>query len=478
VKKTDTSCGASNGSAEIQASGGVSNYAYSWLDGGNTEINTTTVAANLASGDYKAIVKDGNGCNTNIAVIINDSDGPKIGQQLLQGLTCFESNDGAIGISVSEGLAPYSIVWDTQETSTSINNVTGGEHWVEVLDAKGCRGKELFYVDFPSALSLSYNAIQPLCSGNSDGSIAVVASGGNAGGYTYEWSTGNTTSTLNDIKAGTYSIIIKDTKNCTLSQDIVLEDAPVFEIDAGGDRTICVGQKLTITAQEENATYVWTSDAGYSSTDRSVILTVPARYTLKVINAKGCEGEDSFILATSNDLLRADFLMAAEAHAGDTVVLIDVSWPIPEAIDWSFPVGVKVLSQDAVYAEVIFERAGDYAVMLNTHLGECLDNYTKTITILDALPSEGGRQSSGIVDRFEVYPNPNEGVFTIAIDFADNVNGRLRLMSMSGNKVFTESLTDVSRFTLQTALQHIPSGVYFLILEVDSDVFYKRVIVR
>ncbi len=477
-RKTDTSCGAANGSAEIQASGGVSNYAYSWLNESNEEINTTTVATNLASGDYKAIVRDGNGCGTDVVVIINDSDGPRITQQLLQGLTCFESNDGAIGISVSEGQAPYSIVWDTQETSTSISNVTGGDHWVEVLDSRGCRGKETFYVDFPAALSMSYTATMPQCTGNSDGSIMVVVSGGNAGGYTYEWSTGNTTTTLTGVKAGNYTLIVKDSRSCTLSQDIVLQDPPVFAIDAGGDRTICVGQKLTITAQEENASYSWTSDAGYTSTDREVTLTVPARYTLEVINSNGCKAADSFLLSTSNDLLQADFLMAAEAHAGDTVVLIDVSWPVPEAIDWSFPDGVKVLSQDAVYAEVIFENPGDYSVMLNTHLGECLDNYTKTINILNAVALEGGRQSSGILDRFEVYPNPNGGAFTISIDFTDIVNGRLRLMSMSGNKVFTESLTDASSFTIQTALQHIPSGVYFLILEVDSEVFYKRIIVR
>jgi hypothetical protein len=478
VKKTDTSCGASNGSAEIQASGGVSNYEYSWVDEANAVISTATVASNLASGDYTAKVKDGNGCNVSTVVIINDSDGPKITQQLLTGLTCFESNDGAIGISVSDGVAPYSIVWDTQETSPNINNVTGGEHWVEVLDAKGCRGKETFYVDFPAALSILHTATMPLCYGNSDGSIAVVASGGNAGGYTYEWSTGNTTATLEGVKAGSYTLIIRDTRNCTLSQDIVLQDPAPFEVDAGGDRTICVGQKLTVAAQEDNAIYLWTSDAGYTSTDREVTLAVPARYTLKVINHNGCEAEDSFILGTSNDLLQADFLMAGEAHAGDTVVLIDVSWPIPEAIDWTFPAGVQVISQDAVYAEVIFESPGDYAVILNTHLGECLDNYAKTITILDAVPQEGGRQGSGVVERFEVYPNPNEGVFTIAIDFTEAVNGRLRLMSMSGNKVFTESLAEVPTLTLQTTLQHIPAGIYFLVLEVDSDVFYKRVIIK
>jgi len=476
-KKVDTSCGAANGSAEVVATGGAGSYQYSWLDATNTTIGTGSTIAALASGDYKAITQDSNGCTTNITVIINDSDGPKITQQLLKGLTCFESNDGEISISVSQGLPPYTINWDTHAATTDITNVTGGEHWVEVFDSKGCRGKQTFQVDFPPALALDYTNTIPLCTGNTDGGIAIIASGGNPGGYTYLWSTGSTGTSLSNIKAGTYQIIIKDTKNCTLVQDIVLPDPPLFTVDAGGDRTICVGQKLKVKAQEDNAAYLWTSDAGYSSTDREVILTIPAKYTLKVVSHNGCEAADSFMLSTSNDLLKADFLMAAEAHAGDTVILIDVSWPVPEAIDWSLPPAAKIVTQDDVYAKVIFESPGDYQVILNTHLGECIDNYTKSITILEGT-STGGRQEARLVQRFDIYPNPNAGSFTVQVEFSESVNGRLRLISTSGKRVLQETLTDQSTYTLQTALQYIPAGIYFLILEAENETLYKRILIE
>ncbi|HEY9045575.1 MAG TPA: T9SS type A sorting domain-containing protein, partial [Ohtaekwangia sp.] len=477
-KKIDTSCGAANGSAEVLATGGAGSYQYSWQDATSTTIGSGSAITDLASGDYKAITLDGNGCTTNIAVIINDSDGPKITQQLLKGLTCFQSNDGEIGISVSQGLPPYSIQWDTQETTTSIANVTGGEHWVEVFDSKGCRGKQVFQVDFPAALAVDYTNTIPLCTGNADGDIAIVASGGNAGGYSYLWSTGSTGTSLSNLKAGTYQITITDTKNCQLVQDIVLPDPPVFTVDAGGDRTICVGQKLTVKAQEDDATYLWTSDAGYSNANREVILTIPAKYTLKVVSHNGCEASDSFVLSTSNDLLKADFLMAAEANAGDTVVLIDVSWPVPETIDWSLPAAAKVITQDDVYAEVIFESPGDYEVVLNTHLGECIDNYTKSITILEGTPDAGGRQGARLVQRFDIYPNPNSGSFTVQLEFSEAVNGRLRLISTSGKKVLQETLTDRSTFTLQTGLQYLPSGIYFLILDAKDETMYKRIMIE
>ncbi|WP_221408871.1 T9SS type A sorting domain-containing protein [Ohtaekwangia koreensis] len=477
-KKVDTSCGAANGSAEVGASGGAGNYQYSWFDVTNAEIGEESAIPSLASGDYKAVVQDGNGCVTNIAVIINDSDGPKIAQQLLKGLTCFESNDGEIAISVSEGLPPYSIQWDTQATTTGITNVTGGEHWVEVLDSKGCRGKQVFNVAFPSAIAVEYINTMPLCTGNADGGISIVASGGNAGGYNYIWSTGSTATSLIGIKAGTYQITVTDSKNCKLIQDIVLPDPPLFVVDAGGDRTICVGQKLSVRAQEDNATYLWTSDAGYTNSDREVILTIPAKYTLKVITQNGCEALDSFVLSTSNDLLQADFLMAAEAYAGDTVILIDVSWPIPEAIDWSIPAEAKIINSDDVYAEIIFENPGEYEVILNTHLGECMDNYTKSITIMEGQPATGGRQGAKLVQRFDIFPNPNNGEFTVQVEFSESVNGRLRLISTSGKNVFRETITDTSAYTIQTALQSIPSGIYFLVLEAGHETLYKRIVVK
>jgi len=182
-------------------------------------------------------------------------------------------------------------------------------------------------------------------------------------------------------------------------------------------------------------------------------------------------------LSTSNDLLKADFLMAAEAHAGDTVILIDVSWPVPEAIDWSLPPAAKIVTQDDVYAEVIFESPGDYQVILNTHLGECIDNYTKSITILEGT-STGGRQEARLVQRFDIYPNPNAGSFTVQVEFSESVNGRLRLISTSGKRVLQETLTDQSTYTLQTALQYIPAGIYFLILEAENETLYKRILIE
>ncbi len=249
ARKVDTTCGEANGTAEVETTGGVEDYTYTWYDAEDATISLQPTAASLASGDYRVVTRDAHACEHELQVIIDDSDGPKIAQQLLQGLTCHDSNDGQIEISVSEGLAPYTINWDTRESSLAVDNLIGGEHWVEVLDSRGCRGKKIFYVDFPPALGLDYTITDPSCHGAHDGSITLVATGGNTGGYSYNWSTGETTPSRDQLGAGQYTLTVTDSRQCTLTQNMVVAEPAVFVVDAGGDRTICVGQKLTVRAE-------------------------------------------------------------------------------------------------------------------------------------------------------------------------------------------------------------------------------------
>jgi hypothetical protein len=477
--KIDTSCGEANGSAEVEATGGVANFLYTWYNAQNAQIAQGATAYSLASGDYKAFVTDGNGCQKNITIIIDDSDGPRIANTLLKELTCFESNDGAIGISISAGQAPYTVVWDTQETTTDVAHVTGGEHWVEVRDVRGCRDKEIYYVPFPAKLALDYTVTKPLCLGDDNGNIAIVAFGGNPGGYSYLWDNNETGTLRSDLGAGDYNVTVTDPRGCILGTPITVADPPLFVVDAGGDRTICVGQKLTLRAEEDNATYIWSSSEGFTSEEREVVLSQPATYTLQVVTANGCIGADNFALKTSNDLLQADFLMAAEAYRGDTVVVVDVSWPLPEGISWVLPTEAIMLVEYEDYAELIFKESGDFNVTISTDLGECIDEYTKTITILGERPVEAGRAPSSVVSDFRVFPNPSNGAFTIRAAFNEETSGTVRMLSFSGGvALINQEIHSATDFEFAASLQQIPAGLYFIVLEVGNEVRTQRVIIH
>lgn len=480
VSKTETTCGEANGKAEVVAAGGTAGYAYAWYDiqNNNTQVSATATATALASGDYHVIARDLHACEAELTVIINTSDGPQIAQQLLEGLTCFESNDGKIAISIAKGAAPYTIAWDIAgETGLAVNDVTGGEHWVEVHDTKGCRAKQVFQVSFPEKLAIDYTLTEPSCTGLTNGSIVVNGTGGN-GGYQYQWDAGGQTTSLANVAAGTYGITLTDIKNCNLHQAIVLQDPAPFVVNAGEDRTLCVGQKLTVRAEEDNATYRWTSTNDFTSTDREVTIVQPGTYTLTVISAKGCTADDSFVLSNSTDLLKADFLMATEAYAGDTVVVVDISWPEPENISWKLPQGATLVQSDDIYAEVVFATAGDYSILLNSFLGECISELTKAITIHGERETPGGRTGQSVIARFDIFPNPSDGRFTIRVDLSDSqATGRLQMIGASGNNnLLDQSIRGSVEYDYSG--RKPPAGVYFILLEAQGERRVRRIIIR
>jgi hypothetical protein len=479
-EQLETSCGESNGSAMISLAGGAPSYRYAWYDENKVLISSGTEAIQLRSGDYEVFGYDSHNCADSVTVIINDSNGPRVAELENVDLTCHDSDDGKIKIDITHGLLPYKITWDTQATDvTEVNSLDAGEHWVEVLDANACRVKKLFDVKSPAALGLSVLIVDPSCKGSSDGKIDLTVTGGNPGGYIYQWTTGQAEASLSGLPAALYHVTIKDSRMCSLEKDVTLVDPPLLVIDAGGNRTICVGQILKVNAPEDNATYEWTSDAGFNSTSREVSLTIPAKYTLKVITQAGCVAEDSFMLQTSTDLLQADFLLAHEAHAGDTIVLIDISWPVPERISWTFPEEVTVITQEDAYAEVVFEDSGVYSVVLNTFLGECIDEYGKSITILGERPDTGGRKGDKDIGSFEVHPNPSDGKFTVSIELNEIVSGRLIMVSTSGNSTpFAVSFDEKREITYDVVLDDVPAGLYFLILEAGHEKQIKRLIIR
>lgn len=479
ISKVETTCGEANGKAEVLASGGAGGYFYTWHDRSGSIVEYGAAADSLRSGTYQVVVRDRNACETPLEVVMRDSDGPRVTLEDTVGLTCFESNDGVIRISVNHGQAPYRLVWDIPgETGLIVEDVTGGKHWVEVYDARGCWSKEDFDVSTPTKIEIAETLTEPSCRGTADGSIVISASGGNPGGYQYNWDHGVSGTVLENLGAGTYTVTVTDVRDCKGVKEIEVIDPAQFVVDAGGDRTICVGQKAVIRAQEDG-TYTWTSSVGFTSEEREVVLTVPGTYSLKVVSPRGCEASDTFILQTSTDLLKADFLMASEAAVGDTVVVVDISWPVPEGLRWTLPEAAAMVRAEDVYGEMVFSQPGEYDIILNTFLGECIADLTKHIVILEGeAPDEAGRQPSSLIEQFEVYPNPSDGRFTIAVTLRDeNTVGYMQMISVSGERRLLDvEVRGTDEYYYQDKV--LPAGIYFVVVKAGSEKKWKRIVVK
>ena len=99
--------------------------------------------------------------------------------------TCFEGCDGEASVTVSGGgIAPYSYLWSTNDTTTSISGLCAGTYTVTITDDEGHEEEAEINVDEPTAIQAQFTTLPSSCAfGN--GEISVIAIGG-AGGYTYQ----------------------------------------------------------------------------------------------------------------------------------------------------------------------------------------------------------------------------------------------------------------------------------------------------
>ena len=121
--------------------------------------------------------------------------------------------------------------------------------------------------------------------------MTANASGGTPG-YSYLWSTGDTTASVSNIAAGTYTIIVTDSNNCIDSTTIIVPNATpslVASISSFTDVFCLAGNDGTATVSVAGGTpgfsYAWTPIGGNGAT--GIGLTA-GNYIVTVTDTNGC----------------------------------------------------------------------------------------------------------------------------------------------------------------------------------------------
>ena len=174
--------------------------------------------------------------------------------------------------------------------------------------------------------------------------------------------------------------------------------------------------------------------------------------------------------------------MATQALAGDTIVMIDISWPLPEHIQWDFPEELILLNNAGDIAFGQFENPGSYQVALTTTLGACRDVLSKTITISDGgqnVAEEGRLGSSPYVKEFDLYPNPNDGLFEVVVHFMEESSMVLTIWNvLTSKKIGQVQDSGNQYYRKQIDLRPLSAGSYALRLDYGKGTKNIRFIVR
>lgn len=120
-------------------------------------------------------------------------------------------------------------------------------------------------------LAVSLNIAQKiLCNGANTGRVTSFPSGGSSP-YKYLWSRGDTTSDVNGLTAGTYSVIITEKNGCSISKSITLTQPPPIAVEAGTDKSTICDASVQLEAQPKWITL--NIDSGSNTQFTSVYFT-------------------------------------------------------------------------------------------------------------------------------------------------------------------------------------------------------------
>ncbi len=467
--------GGNDGSIEVDGQGGVGDYIYDW------SFSTSALATGLAKGTYVVVLKDRNNCRTQSSFSISEPEPIRIELKSRTLPLCFGDCTGLIEVLATGGNGTFTYQWSNESQGSVISSICAGDYSVMATDSKACTASASFSLGQPTALQIrSIENKPPDCYDGCNGALAVEAFGG-VGSYQYKWSTNAKTPAISNICADTYSVLVADGNQCETELIQILINPAPLEIDLGGSVTLCVGQSYTLGVEQNWASYLWSSNIGFSSTASQITIRDPGLYSLEVVNNLGCTAKDTFLLETSLDLLKASFIMPDEALLMDTVVFIDISWPLPSSIRWKFPDAMEKLldMNDVIYGR--FKNEGSYTIGMEARLGECFDELSKSILIkgtAQALqPDQLGYEAW--MKHFDLYPNPMQSQATMSLVLDSPANVTLSIWSMlNGKMIYRVDLSNQAEYELAFQQLSLEAGTYILRMDHPKGIRYIRFIVQ
>jgi gliding motility-associated-like protein len=302
---SDTLCyGSSNGFLDVYINDSVYLPLTFELDSNVLTFNDSLINStgdfslySLGANTYNILITDAFGCFINDSYTISEFNEIVVSDSVVD-LSCYESDDGQVYISVLGGSGFYEYSWNNGASSSSLSNLTIGTYVLSINDSYGCLAYDTVNVFQPDPLQLSIvQTNDASCNGSSDADGSISVSGGTPA-YQYLWSVGlSTDSTISNVPSGTYTVMVTDANNCQDDIEVIFEEPSIVTLKVDDIfNNLCFGDSLgsiTLSAYggtPNYVTYFIESSSGIINSQSSNMFTnlLSDNYNVWVEDANGC----------------------------------------------------------------------------------------------------------------------------------------------------------------------------------------------
>jgi gliding motility-associated-like protein len=307
--QVDVSCnGGADGIIDLTTTGGTAPFTYQWTNGSLDEDPT-----GLTAGDISGTVMDANGCQAMVTLTLQEPDAITF-ESISADATCGEPN-GSIDLTVTGGTSPYTFDWDLAPDVEDPIDIISGPYTVIVTDFNGCTAEYSTAVNTPNELVLNAVVTDADCFGASTGNIDLSVTGGVAP-FVYEWPAWNGED-LTDAPAGSYTVIVTDATDCSVSLTEVIAEPTAITIDGTSTDALCGQSNGTIDIIVAGGTPAYTFDwgTGIPPVEDPQDLAI-GNYSVVVTDDNGCTAQYDISVNTPNGLALTEASTDASCNGG------------------------------------------------------------------------------------------------------------------------------------------------------------------
>jgi gliding motility-associated-like protein len=316
----NSTCNICDGELEVIPSGGSGTYSYEWFDASMNSLGvTSTTASSLCAGIYFVVVSDNTGCSEQFSAAVSDNGAEAVSVSSTD-VTCFGGNDGSATANFTCSDPSCSVQWYfansglplAGQNSATATNLSAGDYFVEVTNNSGCKTFENVSILQPDEFMIVSSIVDASCSSGCTGSISLNVTGG-TGTLSYSWTpavlTGQGTSMVSNLCAGSYSVRISDANGCDTSLSFVIGEPTLMTAVFTSSEANCGQADGFINAAINGGTvvadydYQWFDGANQllvGETQPSLSNVAAGSYALRVRDDNLCEERFTTVLGNIN----------------------------------------------------------------------------------------------------------------------------------------------------------------------------------
>ncbi len=265
-------------------------------NGGALSNASNPATVNIAGIYIVTATNPSNGCTATSSVTVSNSGGPTVSISSQTNVNCNGSNTGSATATGSGGTGVLNYTWSGGGgNNATASNLSAGTYTVTVTDATGCSNSTNVTITQGNLITVTATSTPANC-GTITGTATASATGG-TGVLTYLWSApGGTTSTINNLGAGTYTVTITDGLGCSQTASTTVSSTGGPSVDAGTNLMITAGSSTVLYGSgPAGATFSWSPSSTLSCSTCANTLATPTQtttYTLTV-TLNGCSSSDT-----------------------------------------------------------------------------------------------------------------------------------------------------------------------------------------